>query len=344
MRRVIFNLLWISGFLALTSIAAVQKDSRHGPTSKKEAVFLWEQGSAAFQQGDWKEAIRLLQRLTDRYPGTKGYLNSHYHLGRAYYETRQYSKAIKKLRYYIEAQGLTVKAYEAKVLLANAYLMARKKTEALLLAREVIENKHGVTLPHVLLVQALLVKGWALIQFNNDNQATEALDSIRIELRSVTGHLSLQSGVFRLELELKLRQCQSLVAATRISESQVIELLKERSICLLEGLVLFRKVVKTGNQPSSMVAENAIISGIQDYRNKIFSPPPPPQKLSRIQKKRYRDELVNFLLDDFELFRDKAVQLLNTWETEFKSQSGNKKHFQSVQSFLSRISHDRHPG
>src|SRR5690242_3498514 len=63
--------------------------SSTGPTSRQDADIVWKEGREAFDRGDFDTAAFQLQRLVDRYPGERGYLDAHLILGKCRIELKE---------------------------------------------------------------------------------------------------------------------------------------------------------------------------------------------------------------------------------------------------------------
>lgn len=319
--------------LTALSLTVFASPSSVGPASPKEAEILWKDGQAAFSARDHQRAANLLQRLTDRYPGFAGYLESHYLLGISRLELGEPQRAIMPLRQYIETKTRARDAQsrheglQARVALATAYLESGKPAEALLVSNEALDLSRPNDEPsfdRAAGIRALQRKARALIALHRDTDALNALQSSRDALARLPGggeDPALRAETPRLELMLKTRACAKFASERRIGEEALRDQLTRRGDCLAEALLSYRELLAQGDTASSSSAGSELGNSFGEYLRVCVTPPPPAGKRTPRQLRQYRAELASLLRQDCQTQIAHSISLIQQWKASLKPEA-----------------------
>jgi TolA-binding protein len=288
-----------------------------GPVSDEEAQVLWEEGSSAVLHSRFLDASHSLQRYIDRYPGHPHYIKAHLLLGQALIESGKFPKAIPILKNFIASTSNSTDLAQARIWLGKAYLGAEKFQEAQLLSREIDEMAKKHPLPETLFYQSVLNKARALIGLNRNEQAKQLLESNEKTLVNNNNQV-LTSETLKLFLELKNIECSQLPSKERLDESQLSNQLERRGLCLLEYLLIFRKLLKNGEPKSLTIATEQVTGAFHAYAKTCASPPSLtsayyPGK-TPTEFKRFQAELTDQLKRDCKQKGNEALELLKSWK------------------------------
>lgn len=301
--------------------AALAAPTSLGPTSAEEAEILWKDGRSAFQKKKYQDAINLLQRLIDRYPGHPGYLESHKLMGEACIRNGDPERGLPYLRHYVEGTRNPTEIAQGGLALGEAYLALKKFTEAFLIA-EGFEKGEGPyslkkTLENQPILQGrtLLLKSRALIGLDQDERALAAWDSASKVLKPLKSLKSLKSDeTFEVRLILKTRSCDRFPSAGPLDEAQVKDQLLRRSTCLKEALLLYRDHITSTDSPSAKNASAIILDSFAGLVHACKEPPMPPRLTPKErtpeQLKRYREELSAALRADCRRALEESADLV----------------------------------
>ena len=312
--------------------AGTLPSSSVGPADPEDVQLLWKEGRLAFGRGDYEKAEWNYARITDRHPGSRNYLEAHLLLGLTRLRLGRPGKAVDPLKHYITASGETAEGYRARISLGRAYLDSGKLHEVLLTAYEVIGARGRDIVPEEVHLESLLLKTWALIRLGQDPKARRSLDSFFTGARKEGGIDALRTEAYRLEIELKVRNCARYSASARLNEGQIRHQLKQRGICLSEALIPFLDALQEGNDRWVTDSRDAVIRAYEEFRRACSNPPPPPTRLSAVEQRRYRSELLGVLQTDCYQARRKALDILDSWKQ--KIPQGEDRHLEAVSRVL----------
>lgn len=324
----------ITALSLVSSIALAQTGARSGvstsvgPTSAEERALLWKEGKAAHLAGNHVEAVRLLQRLVDRYPSAPGYLDAHLLLGRSLLALGDPKAAVAPLKYFIQgsSNGKSPQADladSARLALVKAQLALSKPREAYLLAEETlaraIKRKN-----QLIVIEALVAKGNSQIGLNQDARARRSLESARAGLKDSSpksDDRALEGMATVLGLNLKARDCERFPSAKRLEEDQVRDQLDRRGDCLLEAQLLYKDLLAIAHDPSSREGTSVLASAFADYLVACRNPPDPVGNRSQAELKRYRGELEIVLRVDCAAKIKKAMEFAEGWKAGMSTAS-----------------------
>lgn len=291
-----------SPLTAQISWADTYPPSQVGPTSAEESMLLWMEGKSAFEKKKYSDAVRSLQRIVDRYPGTKAYTEAHYYLGLSYLRSKEPSKALAPLKYYVQAKLDRSELILAKLALSRAYSEARKHHEGFLASEELLEMHRQQPLKSDAFGEALLLKTRALIGLAKWDDANATLDTFFTADSKDSKSSSVRTEAYRLQAESKVHECKGfpkLDSKGRAKEADVRADLVKRGNCVLELQGILQKTMDLDvESPWTLEARTLVKSAFQDFEHACLNPPPPPGKLSALQLKRYKAELSEALKKD----------------------------------------------
>lgn len=321
--------------LALAAITTGQ-----GTRNAEEASVLWREGQADFEGGRFLEAIHHLQRLVDRYPGSPSYTEAHLLLGKAYLESGKPAKALKPLKYYLEAQGKSDEAQPTRLLLGEAYLRLRQFNEAYLLSLEITrradeslaaQNASATPSPDAtgpkppvpardFRISGLLLKSRALSGLEQRAPAKRAWESAQSELdQHTTAAPATRGAVASIGIELKARDCGLLGTRGPLTEEQARHQLSRRGDCVKEAFLLYREVLKSEDPSWLKRATLGIQLILTEYQEACLNPPSPPGKRTQAQLTQYKTELVQLLKQDCQQKHKESQAMLESWKEAHSS-------------------------
>jgi tetratricopeptide (TPR) repeat protein len=303
----IWATLWLGA--GLSAEAGISQSSS-GPTSTEERELIAKEGKAAFDQGDYQEAITRYQRLIDRYPAAPGYLDAHLYLGIARLRLKQPKQALEPLKYYVQAQEVKTEADQGRLWLAQAYLGTKKFPEALLLTQEI-----KTPIPPDVETKSLLLRARAQMGLKKDWDATRSLDSAK-KIAEENHYTSLLGESAAVAISLKTRACALLPnpKSGALDEAQTRQQFDRRGTCLIEAVLLFRDVLKSEDEEWVAESQTELMDSFKNYSVACLNPPPAPGKRTTQQAKQYKSELVGILAQDCKKTREKAKDLLAAWK------------------------------
>lgn len=299
---------WLS-IVALCSSALA--GSEHGPKSREEAMVLWEEGKASYQNGDYATAVNQLKRLTDRYPGEKGFLEAHLLLGLSYQEQGQFEHSLKPLRYFHHADQKTDQGLKASLALSRAYCNTRRFSECLLLANESLTRSQS----SLQRAEALVLKSTSLLGLQDEVRAEQSLETFKKAATADSDIVRFAAEAGAVEMELKVRSCNKLASRAPLDEILVQAQYKSRGQCLQEAFNLLRQhVEKTSGEAWHLKARDSLRQGIEKYSQVAWSPPRPPGKRTGEQLKLYSAELSQWMKRERQVFQKQLVNLAEEWK------------------------------
>lgn len=281
-----------------------------------EAEFLWSNGRTAYESGQTREAIRLLDRFIKKYPGSAGFLDAHDLIARSYFKTHNYKKALVPMKYFTEAQSVyTDKGLRARLLLVDIYLALGQKEKAYLQSQECVrasrENKGELQSRHLFLSRAQEAK--TLLAQKKLNEVDDILKTLNAPKDGSISQTEL------LVLELARAQYQSarcsLYATDKIQPENKWKLQMETKANCLQDLAV--KIHE--NWKSDFDSDSAIQALTElDKLSKSFyvscgNPPQPLAKMSAQQKRQSSLELKQWMKPICRDNLSKLLDLLNAW-------------------------------
>jgi tetratricopeptide (TPR) repeat protein len=315
--------LWLSAALILfPSYNSMGAPTSLGPTSKGEAQLLLKEGRAALRDARYQDAENYLKRLVDRYPGDQGYLEAHNLLGTALVRADKPKEAVPLLKDYISATGANPESAKARLLLGHAFLDLNQYEEAHLIALEIEIMEAKTKLTSDIKLEALLIKSRALLGLKHEARAINALEAAEKEL-SEKNSAEVRGRAYVLHLQLKTLTCARFPSAGSLTEAQTKDQFERRGTCLLEAVLLFRKILESGDETSMENAVDQVSDSYHDYLHACGHPPASAlflnknkisnQKPSALQRKRYQSELTDVIVVDCRKKSNEAIDLLQSW-------------------------------
>ncbi len=285
-----------------------------GPTSDSEAEVLWKEGEEAIHTSRFQDAVNLLQRYVDRYPGKPHFFKAQLYLGKALVATHREKQAIPILSGFLATSQNSTDSAEARVELSRAYLNLRKYSESYLASKEAEQILEKTRSNPNLEVETLLVKSQALFGLNRKSQALQTLEAAEKKITSQT-NLSIQGQTYQLQLNAKIQTCRPLNLHEVLDESQIRYHLNRRGGCLLESLLIFKKNLETSDIQSVEIASNQLIKAFESY-HQVCSHPPKSHSANQSARiiAQYQKELSDILTRDCEKISVQAVDLLDSWK------------------------------
>lgn len=201
---------------------------------------------------------------------------------------------------------------------------AEAKQKLVQLRKEVLTLKYPrATDIDLLHLHAQLIKAWSHAGLKNDDLAQGVMRSFEEDAQyyqhpEVT---DLHAQAYLIELDLKTRACSLFPSSSRLTEEQATDQLKRRGLCLLEAMLLFHQGLKTKKSKWSQKSKKLLEKAFTSYAKACSHPPLPPDHRSKLETKRYRQELAELLEKDFRETREKALELLRGWKKELPNPS-----------------------
>ncbi|MDR3606709.1 MAG: hypothetical protein P4M08_04925 [Oligoflexia bacterium] len=312
--------------LAPRPAPAVETSS--GPTTMEGAEVLWHDAKKAYEEGLYDEAIPPIERLLSRYPGypdAKRYRELRAWLGHAWLAQGKPEKAISPLQAYLEGAGRTdsslwtseesVNRAHARIRIVDAYTQLRKFQDALIAVEELKKDPaHNLT--SELEARSLLQEARLLIALGRQNEAATLVVSAsapaqRAAQPAVLGEQRL------LETELKAETCARFPSAKALEESETINQLDRRGICLEEAMLYFERLVNAKSETHSELARDLFSRAFKNYKEACANPPPSTKtkvQTTAQQKVTYREELAAKLIPACQAHAENAAALLRKWK------------------------------
>jgi TolA-binding protein len=292
-----------------------------GPTSDEEEGVLWEIGKTAFSESHYQDAINAFQRYLDRYPASAHYLQAQLALGKALIEQDENAKALPLLRSFVTHCRNHTDSAQGRLLLGRVYLNLKKFNEADLITLEINQLEKEKHLPPEILLESSLIQSEALLGLGHLDRAIEVLRQVEQQVAE-TSYSSIKGHAFGLEIKLKISDCARLPTQDPMNELQLRDQLDRRGTCLLESLLIYRKILQSNDPKSASLATSQIIRAFSQYANacssKLHSPHDPhsPQVMKRTQLelKHYNDELSTLLQQDCKQKYATALNILMSWK------------------------------
>jgi len=310
--------MWLKLFVSVLCMSA-NAASYHGPKSNFEAKLLWEEGRKLFEENKFDDASKALQRLVDRYPGKKGYLEAHELLGESYLSLGLFESALTPLKYFIEATpSMSEGNLKAKLRLAEAYIGLKKYSEAILSTQEVA--KMATNFP-LLDVNAKLLEGNARLALKDAPAAQQILFKLDLAKKKVQNIPQVfVSKIFLLNIRFNLFNCEKLSHALPLDEGQVRAHFKEEGQCIMNTLNALREETsKSISSHELNEARNSIVESLKTHFQWTEVPPPAAKKLTRAENTEYVKELKTVLSKDFQIFFKDFLDITKKLESKTSS-------------------------
>lgn len=307
-------ILPVSGF----SIPSEAAPTSLGPTSPEEAQFLWKESQTALRELRYQDAVTLLQRYVDRYAGEPNTLKAHALLGKALLEIGEPKKAISVLRDFLGSSQNLVDSLEATIDLGRSYLTQNLFTEAYLASLEMSRFSAHLKSSSDSQMEILLIRSQALLGLKHQARAQNALESAEKRIINKTSP-AITGRIFDLKLQIKLQHCETLPGIGPLDEAQLRDQLERRGTCLLEALLIFQKVLKTGDLKYSGAAAAQMNEAYNNYARECTHPKSrkeggKPRTLK--ESVQYQVELASVLTRDLKFKSTHALELIDSWKTE----------------------------
>jgi tetratricopeptide (TPR) repeat protein len=303
---------WLLVLLSLIiPISSFSASTALGPTSSEEEALLWRESQKAVASSKHQDAVNLLERLVDRYPGSPHFIQAHLLLGKSHYELGEYQAALKPIQFYVSSVQAPIPLAEGKTLLGEAYLKLKKFHEAEILTVELDQKAKKHQLPAAISLYSKILKSEALLGLKNYERALETIDTADLQNES-----PLKNRSTYVKLKAKIWTCEKYPDAPRMNEGEAKNQLSKRGTCLLESLLLFQKVLSTGDSKFALLSATEVDQSFQRYQNVCSHPPLPSSgKRTAQQMKRYQSELADFLQQECRKQSSTALGLLTEWKT-----------------------------
>lgn len=309
-RWLLINLIFIPN-------VCVSAPTSAGAVSSEESQILWNDGSKAYSIGQYQDAVNSLERYVARYPGSPHYFQSQLLLGKSWFELNRPKDAERILKDFLNSPSPLVDQAEAKIYLGLSHIQLNKFQEALLLSKEIEQIQKKTSLPSPFIIQSLLLKAKALAGLHHTPKALQAMDSAG-ELLEKEPNQKLFGQLLIFQLQLKLHDCFRYPSYSPLDEGQIRNQIEQKGVCLLEGLLIYRKLLKNGEIQSLALADNEMIDAFHNY-NLTCSHPLSKQnfkktKLTPQEMKNYQRELTDRVLQDCKEKWISALGLLKSWQ------------------------------
>jgi hypothetical protein len=302
-------------------------DTSRGPVSEEEGNILWQDGQSDASGGLCADAVPLLKRLVDRYPGHPGYVKAHLLLGECLIQLDDPSAAVAQLRYFTqgsasEANPESHDLYQrGRVALGRAYLALGRGSEADLVASEIARHASPSGPAELYAVEGLLIRARALVLLGQDERAQDTLDSVTPLIPA--GHTDLSGQAAWTKMRLVNRRCSRLLAKGSLDEAQARNQLGRRGDCMLEATVAARDALLTGQASWARRVEQQAIEALGSFEDACRKAPSPPKRSKRTptELKKYRAELAQVMARDCARTVQGAITMLDGWKKEMPAQS-----------------------
>jgi len=312
--------MWLWPYIILLCVQFSQAaPTSLGPTSASEAEVLWQEGQIAVTQARYLDAVHYFQRLVDRYPGKPGYWKAHYFLGKSFLELKQPKKSLPFLKAYLSASGVSKDSIRARNTLGNTYLALGLFHEAYLTTLEVDELSKKEILPSDTVVESLLVKTQALLGLGHEIRAISAIDAAEKQL-SEKNSSEVKSQVYFLRLKLKIHHCNQFPGPGPLNEGQLRDQLERRGTCLVEAVLILKKVLTAENSKTASQASDEIAESFKNYYQSCTSPIAAFKGITSVEKQRFKTELSDQLTQDFKKKSHLALEFLTSWKSQLSSE------------------------
>jgi tetratricopeptide (TPR) repeat protein len=311
----LISLFLISPFLIYPLDDCYAAPTSLGPTSPEEAQILWKEGQQSYKESRFQDAVNQLGRYVDRYPGSSGFTEAHFLLGKSYFELKRTPEALKAFKYYLNSKGITSDSAEARVWLGRSYLKLKKFEEALQVSRELERTKPQLTPPITL--WKYLIQSRALVGLGHETRAGNAIEVAEHDISDTTSK-EVIGQIFAIKLQVKVMSCRHLQTWVPLTENQALSLNDRRGTCLLEALLIFNKVLKTESPSATAEAATQLIQAFEAYQIACKHPAPPKptpgHRRTAQELKSYSAELSEFLLKNYQSNTRRALELLDSWK------------------------------
>ena len=312
--------LWL--LIAVWGSLANAAPTSQGPTSPEEMKILYQEGTVAFQDQRYQDAVNAFQRIVDRYPSTPGYPDAQLKLGLSYSKLSRYKEALPPLRSYVQFQRHHLEGTLARIPLAQVYLQLGNAQQANLVASEILnrtradlKNKSNAELH----AHAQILKAEALIGLKKIKRADQTQSHAKKELTALGAQAStaLKADFYALQLRLKLLACSDLLALhSRLTEDQTLNQAERRGACFLEALLIFKDVLMQNEVEPATWAASEISKNYREFDHQLRNPPAPSDKRSADELKKYRQELSGALLQKTNSNYLTSLDIIKSWGTQ----------------------------
>jgi len=279
----------------------------------KSSGQLYEEARKHFSHKEYKNATYSLEEIMLKHPGSKEFLDAHILF--AICQTRQNTskKAIQPLQYYIQAKKWTTESLRARLLLGHAFLDQKMFHEALLTSLEIQNQKQKLEIPIEIFLESLLIKAWSHLGLNQTHKAQLAIDSFKIKSNNQDSLSDLKTQASLFEIELKLDQCNRINNEKKQSETSSVKNLQKHGSCFLEALIDYQNALGHGSLLWINKATFSIQNGWYNYLKACNNVPKPLKKSSKLQTKRYKNELLSLFLKTCRQNQSAVLKMLEKW-------------------------------
>ena len=216
-----------------------------GPRSIEEAGFLFKEGQHAFSTRDFKQAIRSLTRMIDRYPSDSRINEAYLILLRAL-DLESLSDQV--LRY---GQELMLRkpsetaANEARLLMAHAELREKNFLGARVLATELLKRSSNLTSKHR--AGAIAIRFQSHLGDKQYDLAETELNALRNFLeKEPNEEIKQRIPSFRMNLQTRRCMINHLLKNTPAGEDELIEYFSKKNLCYKSALPESTSVQESG--------------------------------------------------------------------------------------------------
>lgn len=284
-----------------------------------EPSLLWSDARAAFGRADYATAATLIERLTQRYPAAPGTHEARLLLGISFLRLERHAQAIEPLKTYSEAAAFTHEGLRARIALGRAYLGTQKNQEALMTSIEILSPRATGDPPAEIRLGGLAIKTWALLALNRPERASRTLATFQT-LNAKSHPNGYETEGLRLTLAVHSATCPKLNPKLPREESLVIADVRKQSACALESVNAFgaelKRAIDAGADPDdrwAREATDALVSEFKALQASCENPPPPADRRSDEEKRKYQAELRAFLAAECDQSAKKARSLIESW-------------------------------
>ena len=325
----VLNLIGVSLSLLMADVQAAPTSA--GPTSTQEAQTIWLEGKRAFDESRLSEAAQNLQRLVDRYPGDPHQNDAMEILGETYLQLNQATRAIPLLLAAVDTHPREGRGQKTRLILGEAYLVAKKYDEALLIVQEIekVLNQANLnsTNPATLRSESVLLKGRTLLAKNHLERAQLSLLSLESELPRLE-ELDLRDRIYAFRLQLGLSQCTRITTPGPLTERQVQDQMERSATCLIEKIAAAKPLFLTKNPKIKVSLPELVGTAFKALRATYRQPAAPPElknrKRTSKELSKYRSELSLLLKPIYQGTISQVRELLETWNGQTPSSDPNR--------------------
>ena len=263
------------------------------PGASAEADALWNDSIEKFAARDWLRAAAGFQLLLDKFASDGRALDARFYLGQAYFQLDRYSDALPTLRAFVESAGIKPERQEARLYLIRAYLGAEKYSEALLAVQDYDSALTEASAAER--ARVLLYRAQAQIGLKQNLEAERNLSAFFAAANDSPdlGPETTEGSLVRLRL--KGIDCERFPSSRELTEDQVIDQYKRRSLCTVEIAGLLSTMGKNPDEKRITSGFTVFEANLTALRDQAADPALGRGKRTASEWKRAKSELATRL-------------------------------------------------